>query len=86
MSNSVSRFELDKAKAGVDVQIGLGIRWKVKRHSFNLSTGYQHSNYSIITNEYPRAVDPYNPFVEDVIKHTHKFEKSRVMVNLGITL
>jgi hypothetical protein len=86
MISKVNRFELNKSKAGFNFQVGTGIRWKIKRNSFNLGAGYHLIKYSIVSNEYPIAVDPYNPFEQPLIKHTYKFEKSRVVINIGISL
>ena len=86
LASKISPYEYMGKKNGFNFQIGSGIRWKVKRHSFFLSAGYNFTNYSFTTKEYIQPVNPYNPFVEDAIIHNYKWSYSNILVNLGFTL
>jgi hypothetical protein len=68
------------------MQFGTGIMWKVKRHSFLLSAGYNITKYSIITKEYVVPVNPYNPFIDAPIFHNYKLSYTNILVNIGFTL
>jgi hypothetical protein len=86
LATKISPYEYNSKKNGFNIQLGSGIRWKVKRHSFFLSAGYNITNYSFTTKEFVRPVNPYNPFVDDPIIHNYKWRYSNILVNLGFTL
>lgn len=77
--------EYDNARPGFAVQAGAGIKWMIGRHNFFISTGVTKAAYSIYTTEYPTPVDPYNPFVENPIKHQYQFKYARLAFNMGFT-
>ncbi len=86
LANSLSGYEYTKTKMGYDIKMGVGIRWMVKKIGFTLATGYEKVHYELITTEYPVAINPYNPFYEESVKHTLLFKKTRVFVKLGISI
>jgi hypothetical protein len=81
-----SPYEYEDKKNGLNLLLGSGIRWKVKRHSFFLSAGYNITKYSFTAKESVLAVNPYNPFVENPIIHIYKLSNNNVIVNIGFTL
>jgi hypothetical protein len=86
IASKFSQFDYVGKKNGFNIQLGSGIRWKVNRHSFFLSGGYNKTSFSFTSNQFLQPVNPYNPFVEDPIKHTYKLSYSNIIVNLGFTL
>jgi hypothetical protein len=86
LASKISPYQYEHKKNGFNIQLGSGIRWKVNRHSFFMSAGYNITNYSFTTKEYVQPVNPYNPFVEDAILHNYKWSYSNIFVNLGFTL
>jgi hypothetical protein len=85
LANALSWFEYYKSTPGFQLQVGSGIRWMINRHSYFISAGYNSTKYKIFSKEYPVAVDPYNPFVDEPIVHTLKLHHTKVMVNFGFT-
>jgi hypothetical protein len=86
IASKISPYEYDNKKNGLNMQFGTGIMWKVKRHSFLLSAGYNITKYSIITKEYVVPVNPYNPFIDAPIFHNYKLSYTNILVNIGFTL
>jgi hypothetical protein len=86
LADKISPYEYEGKKSGFNIQLGSGIRWKVKRHSFFLSAGYNKTNFSFTAIQFVQPVNPYNPFIDDPINHTYKLSYSNIIVNLGFTL
>ena len=86
LSNKLSPYEYVTKKNGLNVQIGSGIRWKIKRHSFFLNGGYNVTNFGFVTKQYVLPVNPYNPFVEEPIIHNYKLNYKNIFMSLGFTL
>lgn len=86
LSNKLSPYEYVNKKNGLNVQIGSGIRWKIKRHSFFLNGGYNVTNFSFLTKQFVIPVNPYNPFIEEPILHTYKLNYKNIFFSLGFTL
>jgi hypothetical protein len=82
---TISRFDFEKAKLGMHLQSGVGIRWMVNRHSFFISTGFSKTTYSFTAKQYTVPVDPYNPFYEEAIIHQYKLAFTRMQFNMGFT-
>ena len=86
LSNKLSPYEYINKKNGLNVQIGSGIRWKIKRHSFFLNGGFNVTNFSFLTKQFVIPVNPYNPFIEEPILHTYKLNYKNIFFSLGFTL
>lgn len=86
LSNKLSPYEYVNKKNGLNVQIGSGIRWKIKRHSFFLNGGFNVTNFSFLTKQFVIPVNPYNPFIEEPILHTYKLNYKNIFFSLGFTL
>ena len=82
----ISRYEYEGNKPGLNLQIGSGIRWMVKQHSFYLRAGYNATSYTLLANDYPVPINPYNPFKEDVVVHKYRKEYYKIEVRLGFNL
>ncbi len=86
VANLLGVAEYTKSNTGSILQLGTGIRWMVNRHAYFTSFGYIINHYTIQATEYPRPVDPYNPFVEPQLKHQFNFKYQKVIVNFGVRL
>jgi hypothetical protein len=85
-AEKISYFEYESAKTGLNLQLGSGIRWKIKRHSYFLSAGYNISQYSLITKESIKFINPINPDLIETVYHTYKWNYNKILVNIGFTL
>ena len=82
----ISRYEYEASKPGMNLQIGSGIRWMVKQHSFYLRAGFNATSYTLLANDYPFPINPYNPFKEDVVVHKYTKAFNKIEVRLGFNL
>jgi hypothetical protein len=81
-----SRFSYKNYKPGFNFQFGSGIKWLVKNHNVYLCGGYSITNYKLYANEYPPVLNPYIPFVEDVIVHKYNLKYNKIQIKLGFQL
>jgi len=86
LSNKISPYEYVAKKNGFNFQVGSGIRWKIKRHSFFLNAGYNITNFSFDTREFIMPVNPFNPFVEEPIMHNYRLNYKKIFMSIGFTL
>ncbi len=81
-----SFYEYENAKAGLNFQFGSGIRWKIKRHSYFLSAGYNISQFEFTTKQSLRFINPLNSFETEIIYHNYKLAYNKFLINIGFTL
>ncbi len=81
-----SFYDYENAKSGLNFQFGSGIRWKIKRHSYFLSAGYNISQYEFTTKQSLRFINPLNPFETETIYHNYKLAYTKLFINIGFTL
>jgi hypothetical protein len=86
ISDISNRFEYKGKDPGFNFQLGTGIRWNVKRHSYYLSSGFSFTKFKLKATEYPIAINPYNPFIENGIVHTYTKQYNKVQVKFGFNL
>jgi hypothetical protein len=85
-ASKISFYEYKNAKMGGNLQFGSGIRWKIKRHSYFISTGYNFTNYSFTTKQTIGIVNPLNPSLAENIIHNYRLSYSNILVNIGFGL
>jgi hypothetical protein len=86
LASKISFYEYRDAEAGLNLQLGTGIRWKIKRHSYFLSAGYNITQYSFNTTEKLRFVNVFIPETFEEVIHNYKFSYNKILINIGFTL
>lgn len=82
----ITGYEYKGNNPGMNVQIGSGIRWMVKHHSFYLRAGFNATSYTLLANDYPFPLNPYNPFKEDIVVHKYTKTFNKIEVRFGFNL
>ncbi len=80
-----SYYEFENYKAGFNLQLGSGIRWKINRHGYFLNAGYNISNYSFTTKQ-TVTYNVINTLKTETHYHTYKVGYNKVMINIGFIL